>query len=120
MPPDSRETPVPPVPLPTDLAALLDGYRWSQNTVGESGDAVYRLQKTGIVQDLFLKHAPASSALDVAGEMVRLQWLIDHIAVPEVQAFSGTKQECWLLMTGLPGYADYTSRVRYRLLPGLW
>jgi protein-S-isoprenylcysteine O-methyltransferase Ste14 len=24
------------------------------------------------------------------------------------------------LVSGLPGYADYTSRVRYRLLPGLW
>jgi protein-S-isoprenylcysteine O-methyltransferase Ste14 len=24
------------------------------------------------------------------------------------------------LMTGLPGYADYAARVRYRLLPGLW
>src|SRR5579863_6334011 len=24
------------------------------------------------------------------------------------------------LMTGLPGYADYAARVRYRLLPGVW
>jgi protein-S-isoprenylcysteine O-methyltransferase Ste14 len=24
------------------------------------------------------------------------------------------------LIAGLPGYADYTMRVRYRLLPGLW
>jgi protein-S-isoprenylcysteine O-methyltransferase Ste14 len=24
------------------------------------------------------------------------------------------------LMTGLPGYADYAARVRYRLVPGLW
>jgi protein-S-isoprenylcysteine O-methyltransferase Ste14 len=24
------------------------------------------------------------------------------------------------LMTGLPGYADYATRVRYRLLPGVW
>ncbi|MBR0838384.1 isoprenylcysteine carboxylmethyltransferase family protein [Bradyrhizobium manausense] len=24
------------------------------------------------------------------------------------------------LIAGLPGYADYTARVRYRLLPGLW
>jgi aminoglycoside 3'-phosphotransferase-1 len=107
MPRDSRETPVPPVQLPADLAVLVHGYQWSQNTVGESGDAVYRLQKTDIAQNLFLKHAPASSALDVAGEMVRLQWLIDHIAVPEVQAFSGTKEECWLLMTGLPGKTAY-------------
>jgi len=24
------------------------------------------------------------------------------------------------LMTGLPGYADYAARVRYRLVPGVW
>ena len=24
------------------------------------------------------------------------------------------------LVAGLPGYADYTARVRYRLLPGIW
>jgi protein-S-isoprenylcysteine O-methyltransferase Ste14 len=24
------------------------------------------------------------------------------------------------LLTGLPGYADYTARVRYRLVPGIW
>ena len=24
------------------------------------------------------------------------------------------------LTAGLPGYADYTARVRYRLVPGLW
>jgi protein-S-isoprenylcysteine O-methyltransferase Ste14 len=25
-----------------------------------------------------------------------------------------------MLKAGLDGYADYTSRVRYRLLPGIW
>jgi len=24
------------------------------------------------------------------------------------------------LTAGLPGYADYAARVRYRLLPGVW
>ena len=24
------------------------------------------------------------------------------------------------LLAGLPGYAEYTARVRYRLVPGLW
>jgi protein-S-isoprenylcysteine O-methyltransferase Ste14 len=24
------------------------------------------------------------------------------------------------LLAGLPGYADYAARVRYRLVPGLW
>jgi protein-S-isoprenylcysteine O-methyltransferase Ste14 len=24
------------------------------------------------------------------------------------------------LIAGLPGYADYTAQVRYRLVPGIW
>ena len=31
---------------------------------------------------------------------------------------SGIEEQ--MLIEGLPGYADYASRVRYRLLPGLW
>jgi len=31
-----------------------------------------------------------------------------------------TRIEESTLMTGLPGYADYAARVRYRLLPGVW
>ena len=31
-----------------------------------------------------------------------------------------TRIEEHTLMTGLPGYADYAARVRYRLVPGLW
>ncbi|MES2055955.1 MAG: APH(3')-I family aminoglycoside O-phosphotransferase [Pseudomonadota bacterium] len=104
---ERREHPVEPVQLPTDLAVLLPNYRWSRDSVGESGDAVYRLRKNGVAPDLFLKHAPASSAQDVAGEMVRLQWLGDRISVPAVQAFFGTPNEAWLLITALPGKTAY-------------
>jgi protein-S-isoprenylcysteine O-methyltransferase Ste14 len=31
-----------------------------------------------------------------------------------------TRIEERALIAGLPEYADYTARVRYRLLPGLW
>jgi protein-S-isoprenylcysteine O-methyltransferase Ste14 len=31
-----------------------------------------------------------------------------------------TRIEERALIAGLPGYADYTTQVRYRLLPGLW
>jgi protein-S-isoprenylcysteine O-methyltransferase Ste14 len=31
-----------------------------------------------------------------------------------------TCREDLMLMNGLPGYADYSARVRYRLLPGVW
>ncbi|KQS03229.1 aminoglycoside phosphotransferase [Sphingomonas sp. Leaf357] len=104
---DQREQPVRPVKTPTVLTDLLDGYDWSRDMVGESGDAVYRLRKTGVAPDLFLKRAPAISVRDVAGEMVRLQWLRDHIAVPAVRAFFATPDEAWLLITALPGKTAY-------------
>jgi aminoglycoside 3'-phosphotransferase-1 len=104
---ERREHPVQPVQLPAALAVLLPGYRWSRNEVGESGDAVYRLRKTGVAPDLFLKHARETTALDVAGEMVRLQWLTDHIKVPAVRAYFGTPDEAWLLMAALPGKTAY-------------
>jgi len=31
-----------------------------------------------------------------------------------------TRIEERALVEGLPGYADYAARVRYRLVPGLW
>jgi protein-S-isoprenylcysteine O-methyltransferase Ste14 len=31
-----------------------------------------------------------------------------------------TRIEERALIAGLPGYADYAARVRYRLVPGLW
>jgi protein-S-isoprenylcysteine O-methyltransferase Ste14 len=31
-----------------------------------------------------------------------------------------TKIEERTLITGLPGYGDYTAHVRYRMLPGVW
>ena len=43
-------------------------------------------------------------------------------AVPVLVALLGLR--IWIeertLMAGLPGYADYAARVRYRLVPGLW
>ncbi|MEG3125027.1 APH(3')-I family aminoglycoside O-phosphotransferase [Sphingomonas sp. GB1N7] len=104
---ETREHPVRPVETPIALAALLNGYDWSQNTVGESGDAVYRLRKNDAGPDMFIKHARRSTARDLAGESVRLQWLGDHIAVPDVRAFFGTPDEAWLLITALPGKTAY-------------
>ncbi|MEO9130349.1 MAG: APH(3')-I family aminoglycoside O-phosphotransferase [Sphingomonas sp.] len=99
---DQREQSLQPVKFPASLAPLVQGRRWARSTVGESGDAIYRLQ-ADTVPDLYLKHAPASSAQDVAGEMVRLQWLARNITVPAIRCFIATPDEAWLLMTALPG-----------------
>lgn len=84
------------------MAAVLQGYAWSRDTVGESGAAVYRLHRPG-TPDLFLKHGRGGVADDVIDEMVRLRWLVDRVAVPAVRHFAATPEEAWLLTTSLPG-----------------
>lgn len=104
---DRREYAVEPPELPASLRPLLFDYKWSRDTVGESGDAVYRLRKGGVTPDLFLKCALQPSAQDVAGEMLRLQWLGNHVPVPLVKALFATPDEAWLLTAALPGKTAY-------------
>ncbi len=103
MPAEPRERPAEPIDLPATLAPLVQGRRWSQSTVGESGDAVYRLQAAGDGPDLYLKHARGPTVADVTDEMARLRWLAAHIAVPAIRCFITTPDDAWLLMTALPG-----------------
>ncbi len=104
---EKREHAIGPVELPADIDRLAQGRNWSRNTVGESGDAVYRLQQPGGGADLYLKHGRGACALDLAGEMVRLRWLGTHISVPAVRHFTAAVDEAWLLMTALPGQTAY-------------
>ena len=104
---DSREQPTQPIDLPSSLAPLVQGYRWSRNIVGESGDSVYRLQPPGNGPDLYLKHARGLTVSDVADEMTRLRWLARHVTVPAIRCFLTTADQAWLLMTALPGQTAY-------------
>lgn len=97
------ELPVEAITRPPSIELLAQGYDWTRNTVGESGDAVYQLRRSGSRADLYLKHATEARALDLAGEMVRLQWLGSHVTVPAVCHFSASSDEAWLLMTALHG-----------------
>lgn len=91
------------IELPGSMAPLVDGYRWARDTVGLSGDAVYRLHRPGKSADLYLKHGQGSCAVDLAGEMVRLRWLLSNIPVPAVRYFAASPDAAWLLITALPG-----------------
>jgi aminoglycoside 3'-phosphotransferase-1 len=102
-----RERPVEAPALPASLAPLVEGYQWAQSTIGESGDAVYRLHRADAGVDLYLKHGRGPCALDLAGEMVRLRWLESHIPAPAVRHFTASPDEAWLLMTALPGETAY-------------
>ncbi len=110
----SRERPMEPVGLPAGLAPLVVGYMWWRDTIGESGDAVYRLHRPGAGVDLYLKHGRGACALDLAGEMVRLQWLASHIPVPAVRHFIASPDEAWLLIGALPG------KTAHQLLEARW
>jgi aminoglycoside 3'-phosphotransferase-1 len=93
--------------LPAIMSALVVGYEWTRDNVGESGDAVYRLHSKIGAPDLFLKHGRSSVAGDITDEMVRLRWLTKYIPVPAVEGFFATQDEAWLLMTAVPGQTAY-------------
>ncbi len=104
---DPREHPVTAVPLPAGIAPLVRDHDWARDTVGESGDAVYRLRHPDCGGELYLKHGRDAGALDLAGEMLRLRWLGWHITVPAVRHFTASPNEAWLLMTALRGRTAY-------------
>lgn len=98
-----RETSCLLAPLPEGMAALVAGYAWARDTVGESGGAVYRLHGKPGAPALYLKHGRAAVADDIGQEMVKLRWLAGRLAVPAVEHFVRTPSEAWLLMRAIPG-----------------
>ncbi|MGW8392130.1 APH(3')-I family aminoglycoside O-phosphotransferase [Pseudoduganella sp. HUAS MS19] len=95
------------MPLPADISVAMAGYRWTRNTVGQSGSAVCRLHGKANAPDLFLKYGVGGVADDISEEMVRLRWLGGHIPMPAVVRFVRTPKEAWLLMTEVPGVTAY-------------
>jgi aminoglycoside 3'-phosphotransferase-1 len=68
---DARERPVPPVAVPVGLAALVAGYDWARDLVGESGGSVWRLYAAG-KPTLYLKHGADEVAPQIVDEFARL------------------------------------------------
>ena len=89
--------------LPPNISAELAGYKWSRDTVGQSGGEVYRLYGKARAPDLFLKYGEGALADDVSDEMARLRWLGQHVSMPAVVHFVRTHNEAWLSMTAIPG-----------------
>jgi aminoglycoside 3'-phosphotransferase-1 len=93
--------------VPTSMSALIAGYAWARDTIGESGGAVYRLHDKPGAPDLFLKYGKGTVADDVTDEMVRLRWMGHHLPVPDVLQFVRTADEAWLLMSRMAGKTAY-------------
>jgi aminoglycoside 3'-phosphotransferase-1 len=75
------------VPTPAGIAAVLTGYQWARDAIGESGCAVYRLHGKANSPALFLKHGKDAAANELAAEMVRLCWLADYATVDAIAVF---------------------------------
>lgn len=84
--------------LPPALDRLIDGERWSEIDIGESGGRVFR-----IGEHAFLKYGDGRVFADVVAEYARLAWLQGRIASPRVLHFSATADAAWLLTSALPG-----------------
>lgn len=104
---DEREQASPVMPVPSNMAARVDGYAWARDTIGESGGTVYRLHGKAEEPDLYLKHGRDAIADDIVSEMVRLRWLAPHKVAPVVRSFVSNDSEAWLLMDALPGKTAY-------------
>lgn len=93
--------------LPSNLLSLVQGRVWKRNLAGMSGGTVFRLCDMQDQPDLYLKYGHGTVADDITAEMVRLNWLGQHIPVPEVKAFTAESDQAWLLMTALSGRTAY-------------
>lgn len=91
------------LPLPVSMATETAGYKWTRDTIGAAGGAVYRLHGKADAPDMFLKFGQNAVADDVTDEATRLIWLARYLPVPAVAQFVRTPDEAWLLMTAIPG-----------------
>lgn len=89
--------------VPRAISTAVEGYRWSRDTVGQSGASVYRLHGKPGAMDLFLKTGTGAVAADIIAEAARLRWLAEYLPVPQVVDFEAADGAAWLLMTAMPG-----------------
>ncbi|MCB8942192.1 MAG: aminoglycoside 3'-phosphotransferase [Ardenticatenaceae bacterium] len=87
--------------LPSTLTQRLIGYRWSRDTLGESGANTFRLQ--GANEVLYLKTAVSPHTASLQAEAQRIQWLNGRLPVPQLLEFAVTEEGAYLLMTAVPG-----------------
>ncbi len=122
------------VPLPLRLAALavfVAGSAlglWAMHVNRFFSSAVRLQQDRGqqVVADgpyRLVRHPGYAGAIPTitASGLVLCSWLATGIgAAGALWLVRRTVVEDRMLRTGLPGYADYVRRVRWRLLPGVW
>jgi aminoglycoside phosphotransferase len=88
--------------LPPAISMALEGASVVKDQQGCSGCEVWRLDYQDKASR-YLKIGPLGLARSVKGEAERLQWLSQHLTVPEVLVSERHESADHLLMTALPG-----------------
>jgi aminoglycoside 3'-phosphotransferase II len=93
-----------PVPsIPNELRALIHGYDFVQETIGKSGDTVFRLERRNC-PSLIAKVSGRTTRARLREEAARLKWLgASGILAPRVLHLSSSDVHDWLVMDCLPG-----------------
>ncbi len=110
--------------LPTTIHNATLGYQWEQESIGQSGQAVYRLTRDGRTN--YLKIATAQARAQLQIEADRILWLGQHLPVPQVIEFTDDGERAFLLMTAIEGVmscdpvlADHIPQTVHALAEGL-
>lgn len=93
----------PQIDLPPAIGALVEGYVWDRDTLGQSDAGVFKLEAANRPR-LFLKIDEADAFAELPAEAERLRWLGHQgITCPEVLAFEVHAGRNWLLMSAVSG-----------------
>jgi protein-S-isoprenylcysteine O-methyltransferase Ste14 len=105
----------------------LGMWAWSQVTLGRQWSAQVQLREEHqLVTDgpyAWVRHPlyAALVAISIAFALVTANWLFVGFGILAIGFLpSRILHEERMMKEGVPGYAEYSARVRFRLLPGVW
>jgi aminoglycoside phosphotransferase len=88
--------------LPPDLQYLLDGATWHEETMGCSGNRVFRITRSG-EPTYYLKIAGYPNEGELLAEKERLVWLQGRLPVPVVHSWNTDNERSYLLLSEIQG-----------------
>jgi protein-S-isoprenylcysteine O-methyltransferase Ste14 len=100
---------------------------WAQVTIGRQWSAQLQLAEGHQVVSsgpyAHIRHPiyAALTAVSIGFALVTANWLfIGFGALSVTMSIGRIPREEKMMWEGVPGYADYAAKVRFRLLPGIW
>ena len=96
------------IPTTPSLARLVQHATWNEQTVGQSGGSVFRLDYAH-ERSLFIKYGAAALADAIADEHIKLNWLQGRASVPDIVHFEHSDGQAWLVTGAVPGVPCHTA-----------